>query len=66
MTSRSRRREEAETSASETIGNAPSAEPDELPPWQAFLGILVFVAFLAAALISICFLAAKLATGHAT
>jgi hypothetical protein len=44
------------------------AEPEDEPellPFLTLAGIVVVVALLATALISICFLAAKLATGHA-
>jgi hypothetical protein len=46
----------------------PEAEPEsepELLPFLALAGMVVLIAVLATALISICFLAAKLATGHA-
>jgi hypothetical protein len=45
---------------------APEPEPErELPPLLAIAGMIVVLTLLAGALISVCFLAAKLATGHA-
>jgi hypothetical protein len=44
----------------------PEPEPEpELLPFLAIGGMIVVIALLAATLISLCFLAAKLATGHA-
>jgi hypothetical protein len=43
---------------------APEQEP-ELLPFLAIAGMVAVIAVLATALIAICFLAAKLATGHA-
>ena len=45
---------------------APSRqEPQEAPAWQAIALMFGVVLVIAASLISCCFLAAKLATGHA-
>jgi hypothetical protein len=38
---------------------------DDLPAWKAIAGMITLLALLVATLISVCFLAAALATGHA-